>query len=327
MPMNRAAIIQFLRGLPALRLTNDRPLDVSGLSVGAQDEAHCYFAAACSRLDGASQLREAGRDLPAVLLYREGLLMLARVLIVARGEEAVEVPTDPEATLERFAALIGSERTTLVAALRDSLSVPDGTSLDRLPREALETRANSLSKLAVQLVALVEPTTRERAWFAQYAPAVSFLLTLVVLLGTAAYFAFLPTNIAKGKPVVASSAGLDTKPEGAVDGRDQGAYGFHSEGEASPWIRVDLGRLYRITEIKIRGRHDCCYAQSVPMVCEVSDDDEQFSVIGTRTEPFEQVEPWSLSPKGIEGRFVRVRSLNPSVLVLSEIEVYGRRLE
>ncbi len=321
--MNTAAINRLLRVLPALRLTNAAPLDISGLPVAQQDAAHRAFVAARSRLDAAAQLREAGRDLPAILLYREGIVMLGRVLIAARGQASDEMPSDGGQTLERFASLLANEHTSLAADLRDAMRLAEPQELDALPGRALASRVDVLASLTARLLERIEPTSRERSLYVKYAPAASVLVTLLCAFGTVAYFAFLPTNIAKGRPVVASSATYETKPGGVVDGKDYGRFGFHSDVEASPWIRVDLGRKYHLTEIKIFGRHDCCYDQSVPMLCEVSGDGEQFDEVATKSEPFEQIEPWVVSPNGVSARYLRVRTLRESVLVLSEIEVYG----
>lgn len=321
--MNTAAMNRLLRMLPALRLTNVAPLDISGLSMAQQDATHRAFAAARSRLDAAAQLRQAGRDLPAILLYREGIITLGKVLIAARGQAPEGVSYNGGETLERFTSLLADEHLALSANLRDVMRLAEPLELDALPSRALASRADALASLTARLLERIEPTSRERSLYVKYAPFASVVLTLLCALGSVAYFALLPTNLAKGRPAIASSATYETRPEGVVDGKDYGRFGYHSEVEASPWIRVDLGRKYHLTEIKIFGRHDCCYDQSVPMLCEVSADGEQFDGVATKSEPFEQIEPWVISPKGVSARYVRVRTLRESVLVLSELEVYG----
>lgn len=322
--MNRTVESRLRRLLPALTLTNEPPLDVSGLPMAQQQTAHRSFAAASSRLKGAALLREAGQDLPAILLYREGIAMLARVLLAARGQESDGLLTESGELFERFAALMTEQDAGLAAALREGWQLLNASDLDALPRRALAAQADTLAELTTRLVARVEPTSRDRARYVRYAPAASALVTLLCALGTAAYFAMLPTNIAKGKPVVASSIAYDTQPPGVVDGKDYGRFGFHSAVEPSPWIRVDLGRRYLLTDIKIFGRHDCCYDQSVPMVLEISDDGEQFRGVAERSNPFDQVDPWQIALQRVPARYVRVRTLREAVLVLSEIEVYGQ---
>lgn len=52
--------------------------------------------------------------------------------------------------------------------------------------------------------------------------------------------------------------------ERAVDGIDDGDYGnnycTHTDvaGETNPWWRVDLGRGYVVSDVRIANRADCC---------------------------------------------------------------------
>ena len=57
---------------------------------------------------------------------------------------------------------------------------------------------------------------------------------------------------------------------------------------------------------------------------EISDDGKTFQTVGTRTEPFTESDPWKLRADPAAGRYVRLRTTRRAVLVLSEVEVYGR---
>jgi hypothetical protein len=134
-----------------------------------------------------------------------------------------------------------------------------------------------------------------------------------------------PKSVAKGKPAVSSSTMFGTLPAAAVDGSKSGAYGFHSGLEDSPWLSIDLGRRYAITGIKVYGRGDGIYDQSIPLALEVADDDASYRALATRTEPFSADDPWVLRPAGVVARFVRLRTMRKSYLVLGEVEVFGKK--
>lgn len=72
------------------------------------------------------------------------------------------------------------------------------------------------------------------------------------------------------------------------------------------------------------GRADCCYDQSVPLALEASNDGAHFRRVAVRWQPFSQSEPWLIEPPSLAARFVRFHTLRDSVLVLSEVQVFGR---
>jgi hypothetical protein len=153
-------------------------------------------------------------------------------------------------------------------------------------------------------------------------------IIVVVLLASAiaiVSYAVHPQNVALHKLAVSDGALFDTKPAGAVNGRIYEKFGFHSEARDSPWLIVDLGRVYAIDGVRVYGRHDCCFDESVPMAVELSSDAATFNELAMRTEPFDQIDPWYIRPEQpAKARFVRVRSLKKTFLVLAELEVYGK---
>ena len=69
-------------------------------------------------------------------------------------------------------------------------------------------------------------------------------------------------NIAQGKPVRQSSTAFGGFPSRAVDGNRntnwRGSSCTHTSRQRRPWWRVDLLRIYDVTEVKITNRGDCC---------------------------------------------------------------------
>jgi hypothetical protein len=135
-----------------------------------------------------------------------------------------------------------------------------------------------------------------------------------------------PKNVALGRPAAARGAGFGTTPAGAVDGVRYGWLGFHSAGAETEWWSVDLGRVYAIERVEAYGRPDCCFDQSVPLAFEVSLDGANYSQVASRSEAFSQFDPWVIRAKNLAARFVRFSTLRKTVLVLGEVEVYGRAM-
>jgi hypothetical protein len=130
-------------------------------------------------------------------------------------------------------------------------------------------------------------------------------------------------NLALHSRASSSSADFKTSAAGAIDGARYGQLGFHSRSEASPWLTLDLGAPQVLERIEAYGRGDCCFDQSVPLALELSDDGLNFETIATRELAFSQYQPWVIRPRQHTARFVRLRTLRRSVLVLGEVEVYG----
>jgi F5/8 type C domain len=154
-------------------------------------------------------------------------------------------------------------------------------------------------------------------------------LSAHVLVGAAGFVwarRYPPPNLALSAVVSASSVGFRTSAQGAADGYRYGQLGFHSREQASPWLAFDLGSDHVITRVDIYGRGDCCFDMSIPLGLEASEDGVSYRLIATRKTPFSQVEPWVVRPKGLTARYLRLRGLREgrSLLVLSEVEVYGK---
>ncbi|HET7539579.1 MAG TPA: discoidin domain-containing protein [Polyangiaceae bacterium] len=138
------------------------------------------------------------------------------------------------------------------------------------------------------------------------------------------WWLFPPHNLALHATVHSSKAVYDTKAEFVVDGYRYGQLGFHSDAEEHPFLTVDLGHETELRRVRVFGRADCCYEQSLPLALELSKDGESFQQILVRKKAFSNYEPWNVSlPPGTTARYVRLRREEKGVLVVSELEVYG----
>ena len=132
-------------------------------------------------------------------------------------------------------------------------------------------------------------------------------------------------NLALGRPAVSGSNEFGTTAAGAVDGQRYGQLGFHSNLE-QPWLTIDLVDAAQIDRIDVYGRADCCFDQSLPLRIATSLDGKTFETLATLNTEFSQTEPWKLnvSPP-VVARYVRLKTMKRSFLVLAEVEIFGKR--
>jgi hypothetical protein len=120
---------------------------------------------------------------------------------------------------------------------------------------------------------------------------------------------------------------------GAVDGRKDGKYAFHTAQEPNPWWQVDLGQAAPVARIVIYNRLD--YAPGLhnadTLKILVSDDGKAWrGVYDNNGKPFGGVSgapplEVTFAPGAVKGRFVRLQvpSAQPIFFHLDEVEVYG----
>jgi hypothetical protein len=120
---------------------------------------------------------------------------------------------------------------------------------------------------------------------------------------------------------------------GAVDGKKDGKYAFHTAQEPNPWWQVDLGQAVPIARIVVCNRLD--YAPGLhnadALRVLVSDDGKAWrEVYDNRGKPFGGVSgapplEVAFAPGAVKARFVRLQvpSAQPVYFHLDEVEVYG----
>jgi hypothetical protein len=296
--------------------------------------ARDYFAAAQTRLDGARRLFERRNFLASLILYRAAAIQLAKCYLVTQTPTSDPVALDglealdEQLVVDRLRAALPETLPlrSKLALLAATEGAPAGIGLDRLHQAETRQRAEELDGLSRELAALAEPRSlRERRTVMTRRWAIVAAFTVVPALAFGASRMAAPANIALRKPVTASSTAFGMKPEGAVDGKRYGTYGFHSDISNDPWLTIDLGAPHDLRHIDVYGRHDCCFEQSVPMIVEGSLDNTTFSPIAQRDAPLDHAEPWAISVRYVTARYVRVRTARQSYLVLTEVEVQGKR--
>jgi hypothetical protein len=140
------------------------------------------------------------------------------------------------------------------------------------------------------------------------------------------FVAFGPPNLARGKPVIASShEPKKPAPEALTNGELESEFGLHTQREMDPWAEIDLGQPTHIGSIRIYNRADGWADEVVPLEVTTSTDGESYHVLATREEVFTQAFPWRIRVTGGPPvRYVRFHVKDKvTALCLSEVEIYG----
>jgi hypothetical protein len=319
--MIRGALPGYVREYFLLERAHDRSARLSDAQRRSIQRCH---EAAMQRLSVADELR---RSEPAVALslYRDAAWLLAAAFLASRDASLDVGSLDRAAAFDRMDTALAAESPETSAGYRaarpaftvSDLLAADGQADARDPSmEAVAAAARWMSRL----VDPRSPVTLKRARFVRIAAMCA--LGVGVVAGSVRW-GMSPKNLSRDKPARASSVAYSTHPMGAVDGRKNGRFGFHTAEEDSPWLVIDLRQPSTIHRVEVFGRDDCCFDQSIPLALEVSDDGNSFRGIAERITPFSESDPWvvDLSPK--VARFVRLRREQRGILALSEVEVYG----
>lgn len=200
-----------------------------------------------------------------------------------------------EATLTRLHALL-VERTAaqLLDATDDDVSRAR-TFAENLLWE-LDTPARTVERLQVQR------WTRVAA------------VVLVVLVGGYALRAALRgPNLVAARVFKTSSSLPECSPPNKC-----GEIFFHTQAQDQPWIDFDLGAVKKVRQVELRNRADCCSDRAVPLVVEVSTDDQNWTQVARRDTDFTT---WSTSFTPRQARFVRLRVARASSLHLEDVQV------
>ncbi|MDD5688387.1 MAG: discoidin domain-containing protein [Elusimicrobia bacterium] len=127
-------------------------------------------------------------------------------------------------------------------------------------------------------------------------------------------------NIAKGKPVTASSteAGYGNVASNSVDG--DSTTRWSSEYSDPQWIRVDLGGVYDIKKVVLIWQEALAYGKDYQI--QVSDNDTNWTTIYAKTSGMGGTEEIPLSGRGRYVRMYGTKRGSPYGYSLFEFEVY-----
>jgi hypothetical protein len=322
--MARASVREFF-------LLEDAGRRSAALAAMDRESILAYYDAANRRRAVANTLSVPGDTPAGLLLYRDACLCLMQAVLLSMSHEGGPsvAATEPEAAWQAVSSVIDDWAPVPpadVECVREVLVARDLLALDRLSTEQAMRRSAAFRAALQRLSRFIEPRSSRRIKRERLARQAITALALCGLLVAFAVQWARPPNWALHRPVQSSPTIYETTAAGAVDGEKNGRFGFHTQDVDSPELTIDLEKPRDIVKIKVFGRGDCCFDQSVPMVVEVSRDGTSFRRLAERTSPFSESEPWIVETGAVDNaRFVRLRVEHHGVLVLSEVEVYGKR--
>jgi hypothetical protein len=301
-------------------------------ATGAMDRESilAYYDAAQRRRAVANTLSVPAETPAGLILYRDACLCLIQAVLLAtsrEGNPSVEV-TEPEAAWEAVNRVVDDWAPVPPADLEcvhNVLVARDLLALDRFSTEKALRHSAALRAALQRLSRFVEPRSPLRIQRESRTRQALAVLAVCTLLVTFAVRWMSPSNLALNRPVYSSPMAFDTTAAAAVDGAKSERFGFHTQTVNSPQLTIDLEKTRDIAKVKVFGRGDCCFDQSLPLVLEVSTDGISFRQLAERTTAFSVSDPWIVQTGAREdARFVRLRGKREGALVLNEVEVYGR---
>lgn len=96
------------------------------------------------------------------------------------------------------------------------------------------------------------------------------------------------------------------------------AFFFHTREEINPWIRIDLGKKTRFSQLRVINRKDCCKKRASPLIIEASNDDKSWKTLSQQTGSFSN---WKAQFPPVEARYVRLRVPNRTSLHLAGVRI------
>jgi len=297
-----------------------------GRSELQQERIARYHAAALRRVRAARELHYSD-GVAALALYREASVYL--ILAIGQASRTDEVPLAASAAEAwrkldaRQAPLTHAKPPDRLAQARTVLASEDPLAPDALTPEELGGVVVAVAETVDWLASAIEPRTPrdiKAARGARIGGGVASLAAVAAII----VLMLQPKNLALNKQVTSSSQRPGSPvPSGVVNGDVEHTYGVHTNVEANPWVRIDLGATVPIHEVRVYNRGDGYENEIIPLLLQLSDDGESYEDVAERTEVFSRDKPWITKLEGKQGRYVRIyMPKDDGYIALSEIEVY-----
>lgn len=126
-------------------------------------------------------------------------------------------------------------------------------------------------------------------------------------------------DLARGKAWTASSSDAQGGCVSPAQRCDEGeTFFFHTQREKDPWLVIDLESTQTVSSVVVRNRRDCCRDRAVPLVIEVSTDQENWTEVARNTEEFGE---WKADFASVQARWVRLLVPRTSYLHLRRVRI------
>lgn len=210
-------------------------------------------------------------------------------------------------------------------------AAPDAELVRRLsvsPPEAADVSPQQLEQAASRAIAVAQ--ARRADWLHRLQKDQGgkvFGIALGLWVASAGVLAgarlFEPVDLAKDKPFRQSSMWNNVRcdPDHGVCGPLRTRIFFHTLDDPSPWVEIDLGEPKTFSRLTIVNRKDeGLQHRAVPLVIEVSDDQQTWKQVARQDEVFDTWEPKLEAP--VKARFVRARADRKTWLHLEALKVH-----
>jgi hypothetical protein len=271
-------------------------------------------------LDPVDPLRS-GSSLPlAISLYREAAYwaLLAQDSAISSPTLADLFEQLPQALLEGAAGSPDKLTDVKLALVTRTFVETADLAAEQLPRDAGLARDFVHALIARKLEPetqvgrlLLQRTVRTFGTLALLAAAITGLVIGIQR-------ATLAPDLAAGKPWRASSIFEACKPQEHYCASAHSDIFFHTLEEQDPWVEIDLRAPTSFAVVDVTNRSDCCPERAIPLVVEVSNDQQQWHEVARRVDPFSQ---WHAKFKPQKARYVRLRALRRTLLHLEKVAV------
>ncbi|MCC6665819.1 MAG: discoidin domain-containing protein [Polyangiaceae bacterium] len=305
------------------------------LADGCTDDARAAVRALDAGIHARAKMaREAADehfDAVALVLLVQALQLAASAASIGRGER----PSGSVLSRAELAQLIESGELPELGppasfgGLSEVITSDDASAADRLGQTQRLGAIGLLFAALKRVRKRYEVRSRRRIRVLRWARLSALVVVLLATLGGGLVWALMPSNIARGKPVTASSVRAGTPaPSGLTDGSVTDGYGGHTENDGKAWFMLDLLEPHRLERVVVYHRGDGYHSDVLPLVLELSMDGQTFQRAAVRDGTFTHKKPWRVQLTGQVARYVRLRvdRKDPSsYLALGEVEAYGKR--
>ncbi len=127
-------------------------------------------------------------------------------------------------------------------------------------------------------------------------------------------------DLADGAAWRASSVGAGGCSSPAQECPGNGAFFFHTaDTDWDPWVEFDLQGSPAVSKVTVENRDDCCAERAVPLVIEVSDDQQHWRSVSEREQPFAK---WTAHFPTVHARWLRLRLLHRALFHLKRVKIF-----
>jgi len=305
-----ARIGEWLFRRDALRVVRDRLPRSSETAERAVDQARLLVEVARRVAEPVESLPKGSQPAVLSLLYREAVYW---ALVGERASEGATAPSD----LAQAWASTPSDRLARGLPDPEAFVVARSVLVERSPEELLSTTSDEAGPARAFAEALLwdldAPIRELEKVQVQRWTRVALLVGVLLLAALGLRVALRGPNLVATKVFKTSSA----LPECTAPNKCADLF-FHTQSQDNPWVDFDLGGVKSVERVEVTNRSDCCADRAVPLIVEVSLDDQQWTQVARRDAEFTV---WTADFPKRKARYVRFRAPRNTVLHFDDVVV------